>query len=210
MVGDGHAMGVAAQVAKNLSGPVKGGLGINYPVLAVEATQPSAKLLLISQSGAGSRATEFLLAVKAFQTSDELPAEDPAQHLNGQKEGVAWVHPASSIRRDPSCRDDTVDVGVGQQVLAPGVENAEDANLRAQMLGIGGNGEQSGGAGREQQMVKQTGVLQGQQVELVRDSEDDVKVVGGQKFPLPGCQPAFTSLSLLGNSGCGTSCRKWP
>jgi hypothetical protein len=76
------------------------------------------------------------------------------------------------------------------------VENAEDANLRAQMLGIGSDGEQSGDAHSEQQMVKQTGVLQSQQGEFVRDGEDDVKVVGGQKFPLPGCQPAFTSLSL--------------
>jgi hypothetical protein len=85
---------------------------------------------------------------------------------------------------------------MGQQVLAPGVENAEDANLPAQMLGIGSDGEQSGGASSEHQMVEQTGVFQSQQGEFVRDGEDDVKVVGGQKFPLPGCQPAFTSLTL--------------
>src|SRR5215831_2640844 len=95
MVGDGHAMGVAAQITEDLPRATEGWLGINHPVLAVEAAQQLAKLLLVGQSGTRSRAMEFLLTVKAFQTSDELPAEDPAQHLHGEKERVAWVHPAS-------------------------------------------------------------------------------------------------------------------
>ena len=45
-------------------------------------------------------------------------------------------------------------------------------------------------------MVKQTSVILYQQIEFVGDSEDDVEVVGGQEFALPGRQPAFTSLGL--------------
>ena len=56
MIGDGHAMGVAAQVAENLPGPAEGRLGIDHPVLTVEAAQQFAELLLIGQRGRGSRA----------------------------------------------------------------------------------------------------------------------------------------------------------
>ena len=45
-------------------------------------------------------------------------------------------------------------------------------------------------------MVKQTSVILYQQIEFVGDSEDDVEVVGGQEFALPGRQPSFTSLGL--------------
>src|SRR5437867_13397418 len=45
-------------------------------------------------------------------------------------------------------------------------------------------------------MVKQTSVILYQQIEFVGDSEDDVEVVGGQEFALPGRQPACTSLGL--------------
>ena len=39
------------------------------------------------------------------------------------------------------------------KVLTPGVEHAEEADLRAEMLGIGGNLQQGRGAGAEQQVV---------------------------------------------------------
>src|SRR3972149_4285667 len=45
-------------------------------------------------------------------------------------------------------------------------------------------------------MVKPAGVVLRQQVELVGDGEDHVKVIRGQKFLLPARQPAFTRLGL--------------
>ena len=85
---------------------------------------------------------------------------------------------------------------MGEQVLAPGVENAEDADLRAQVLGVGGDFQQGGGAGGEQEMVKLAGVVLRQQVEFVGDGEDHVKVMGGQQFLFPRSEPAFARLGL--------------
>jgi hypothetical protein len=45
-------------------------------------------------------------------------------------------------------------------------------------------------------MVKLTGVVLRQEVELVGDGEDHVKVRSGQQFLFPCCQPAFTRLGL--------------
>jgi hypothetical protein len=83
MVGDGDAMGVASQIAKDLPRAAEGWLGINHPVLAVETAQQLAKLLLIGQSGTRSRATEFLLAGKGVsnqrRTSRGRPGSTPSR-----------------------------------------------------------------------------------------------------------------------------------
>lgn len=106
------------------------------------------------------------------------------------------MHPTSVIARDSSRRDDAVDMRMGEQVLAPGVENAEDADFGAQVLGIGRDFPQGGGRGGEKEVVKRTRIVLRQDVDLVGDGEDDVKVVGREEFALPGGQPAFARLCL--------------
>ena len=100
------------------------------------------------------------------------------------------------IGRDASRRDDAVDMGVSEQVLAPGVKNAQDTDFGAQVLRIRRNFQQGGGAGREQEMIKLPRVVLRQEVEFVRDGEDHVKVIRGQEFLLPFGEPACACLGL--------------
>jgi hypothetical protein len=37
MIGDGHAMGVAAEIMQQLHGSTEGGLGIDDPIVAVQS-----------------------------------------------------------------------------------------------------------------------------------------------------------------------------
>lgn len=53
------------------------------------------------------------------------------------------------VSAQAASRDDTVDMGMVQQLLIPGVQRAEESNLRAQVFGIAGDVEQSLGAGAE-------------------------------------------------------------
>ena len=55
MVGDGHAMGVAAEILQHLMGPRRQAC-IDHPVLPVEAAEQFGELLWIGQSGGGSGA----------------------------------------------------------------------------------------------------------------------------------------------------------
>ena len=48
-----------------------------------------------------------------------------------------------------------------KQVLAPGVQHGEEADLGAQVLGIGGDGAQGLGGGAEEQAVDERLVLIG-------------------------------------------------
>ena len=63
------------------------------------------------------------------------------------------------IGREASRRDDAVDMRMSEQVLAPGVKNAEDADLGAQVLGVRRDFQQGGGAGGEQEMVELPGII---------------------------------------------------
>ena len=51
MIGNGYPMGVAAQIAQHVQGTTKGWLGIDHPVLAMQAANQLSELLLISQRG---------------------------------------------------------------------------------------------------------------------------------------------------------------
>ena len=53
MIGDGDAMGVAAEIAQHLHRSTEGGLGIDDPVVAVQAAEEFGELLGIGEGGAG-------------------------------------------------------------------------------------------------------------------------------------------------------------
>jgi len=52
-----------------------------------------------------------------------------------------------------------VDMRMGEQILSPGVENAEDTDLRAEVLRIRRNFQEGGGRGGEQEIVKLAGIV---------------------------------------------------
>ena len=60
------------------------------------------------------------------------------------------------------------------KVLSPSVEHAEKPDLRAEVFGVAGKFEQRSGTGAEEQVIKQTLVLQDESGELVRQGEDVV------------------------------------
>jgi len=71
-------------------------------------------------------------------------------------------------------------VRILQQVLSPGVEDAEESDLRAQVLGVGSDLEERGGAGMEEQAVEDALVLIGEWSQLMRQGEDHVNVTNGE------------------------------
>ena len=65
-----------------------------------------------------------------------------------------------------------------QQALSPTVKHGEEADLGAQMFGIGGNGAQGFRCGPEEKVVPHFFVLVSDGGNLFRQGEDDVKVFG--------------------------------
>jgi hypothetical protein len=77
-------------------------------------------------------------------------------------------------------RNHAVDMGVMLQVLSPGVEHAERADVCAEMLGSGRNFQEGRGAGLEERAIEEALILIGEGRQLVREGEDYMHVANGE------------------------------
>lgn len=85
-----------------------------------------------------------------------------------------------------------------QQVLPPGVENGEEADLGAEMFGIAGYRKQGLGGGAKENAVDFTWVVESDLGDGFGDGEDNVEVFDGEQLGFAGFQPAgsFRILAL--------------
>jgi len=82
------------------------------------------------------------------------------------------------------------------QVLAPGVQHRNEANLCAEMPGIGGKPAQRLGDSAKQDGIDRLLVLEGDRRNLLRHGEHDVEVADRQKVCLPRVKPVAARLTL--------------
>ena len=120
---------------------------------------------------------------------EEEPAEQARQHAHGQEEAGLAGDPARPVRRQAAAGNDDVDVRVVGQRRAPGVQHGGEADARAQMLRVGGDGGQRLGGGPEQEVVDGGLVLERDGADRRRQGEDDVVVGNRQQLGLAVFEP---------------------
>src|SRR6516165_1596210 len=86
MVGNGHAVGVTAQIAEHMFRASERTFCVDHPVLSEHWSEPRRKGFRLSE--------ELQVSMKV-----ELAAKDATEHLDGKKEIVAWLDPARAIGR---------------------------------------------------------------------------------------------------------------
>ena len=89
-----------------------------------------------------------------------------------------------------------VNVRMMLQLLIPGMEHAEEADLGTQVTRIAGDLQEGLRAGAKQQVVDHPLVLQCQRSQFLREREDDMDIVRGQQFPSPRLEPALAGVAL--------------
>jgi hypothetical protein len=89
-----------------------------------------------------------------------------------------------------------MDVGMMLQFLVPGVQHAEEADLRAQKSRVACDLQQGFGAGRKQELVDDLLVDERQRRQFVRKREDDVNIPRRQKLSAPRLKPAMARVGL--------------
>jgi hypothetical protein len=82
------------------------------------------------------------------------------------------------------------------QILPPGVEHGEKADLRAEILGIARDGGQCLRRCVEENAVDRLRIVKGDLGDLIRDSEDHMEVFDRQQFGLAAFDP-FGALGIL-------------
>ena len=97
---------------------------------------------------------------------------------------------------ETACRNYAMDMGMMLQLLVPGVQHAEEADIGSEVFRVARDFEQCCGAGAEQQVVDDPLVLQCQRSQFVRQGEDDMHIGRGQEFARPGLKPALARVPL--------------
>jgi hypothetical protein len=185
VIGDRDTMRVPGQIMQNVFGTTKRLLGVDHPVLSKECAKKGVERLLRCQRKAWTKEGELLPAKGALKTGYELASKDTAQDSDRQKESRRRRYPPLAVRGQTAARHNTVNVWMPLQRLSPGVQNAQEADLGSEMLGIGGYLEQRLRAGLEEEPEQDPLVLPHQWDQRMRHAENQMVVVHGQQLPLP-------------------------
>lgn len=89
-----------------------------------------------------------------------------------------------------------MDVRMMLQLLIPGMENAEEADVGPEMFGIASDFDQRFSAGAEQQIVDHFLILQCQGRQEMRQREDDMNVARREEFLTARFDPTVTGVGL--------------
>ena len=83
-----------------------------------------------------------------------------------------------------------------QKILSPGVQNAEEADVGAEVFRIASDLQKRLRHSPEQEVVEFDLVLEYECLQFMRQRENDMEITGRQKFPLSRRDPPLTSLIL--------------
>jgi hypothetical protein len=139
MVGDGDAVGIAAEILQDIFGSAEGWFGIDDPIFAEERTQPGSEELGMGERCKFSGQVQLTAFEGRLQAGDELTTKHAPENSDGKEE--AWVgwNPVGVIAGESAGGNDTVDVGMKLEFLVPGMEHAEEADLGSEMGGMAGD-----------------------------------------------------------------------
>ncbi len=82
------------------------------------------------------------------------------------------------------------------EILSPGMQDTEEADIRAEVPWIGRNLEECGGAGVKQKVIHEFLVVECQPRQFVRNREDHMYVLHRQQFFFTGCEPSLAGVGL--------------
>ena len=105
-----------------------------------------------------------------------MPRNTRLSTRTGRKKSGRHADPARAVRREAAARHHAMDVRMQLQVLPPGMQYRQHADLGAQVLRVRGHLDQGLRGGPHQQAVDFTRVGQGDRVQRPREREDDVEV----------------------------------
>ena len=143
VIGNCNAMGVGAEITKHLIGSAERWFAVDHPVQRIKLADQTSEQLGLRQAAKQAVELELSRSVSLLDGFQELAAENFAENPLWEKEaGISRADPAGVIARQAAGGHDAVNVGMMLQLLIPGVEDAEEANLGAETLGVRGNFDQ--------------------------------------------------------------------
>jgi hypothetical protein len=122
----------------------------------------------------------------------ESVAKEVTENFDGKEERLsifAARDPPRLVGTDSATRHDAMDMRMEVKILTPSVKHGEEADGRAQMLGVRRDGEQCLGNCPKEDAIDDPGILERQSGNLLRQSKDHVEILHRQQLGFPFGQP---------------------
>ena len=153
MVGNGHSMGVAAEVAENILRAAEGRFAVDNPPMAEQLTDKRVERFRVREMLKPALEAELTFCESVLQSCPELASEDASEDFFRKKETMARTDPALVIEGESPGGGDAMDMGMMIHFLTPDMEHTEEADLGAETFGVARDLDQRFSAGAEQQTV---------------------------------------------------------
>jgi hypothetical protein len=118
VVGNGDAVGVSAQITKDMVRPSEGGFGVDDPVGGAEAVDKRSEGLGIGESDQTAVEREFPLFVESQDLLQKHATNEPGQNADREEEVGRGVDSAGTIDGESAGGDEAVDVGMKVPAMA--------------------------------------------------------------------------------------------
>jgi hypothetical protein len=149
-----------ARELEDMLGLPEGFLRIDDPFLVAQSHEELVPGGGLGESPTASHPGALALAIEVLQPRQVQAPKAPREDADGQEEMGTTRHPVRAIRGHAARGQDTMEVGMMVQLLAPGVEHREATNLRAEMLRVSGDVLEGLGHGAKEQPIEEAWVLE--------------------------------------------------
>ena len=194
-VGDGDPVGVAAKVGEDMFGRTERRLRIDDPALASQQPDRGCEGTGVSQPVERAGEAQPSGRMGHLKPIEEQPPEQARENMDRQEEGRSAAEP-SSIRGERAARNEAMNVRMMREHLTPCVKNGQEADLAAQMPGVGRDGLERRGDGVEQDRINDSLVVEGDLGDLGRHREHDMEIRHRQQVCLTVGKPSFARRAL--------------
>lgn len=137
-------MRVAPDVVKDLAGPGQRWFGVDDPLGVTQGGERARPAAPVAERGERSVETQRARVVGKLEGLQKEATEEPRENPHRQEEARPTGDPSRPIRRQATTGNDTVQMGMMEERLSPGVEHGEEADCRAEVARIGGDGVEGG------------------------------------------------------------------
>jgi hypothetical protein len=136
MVGDGHAMGVSAEILEYVVGTTEGWFGVDDPVFSEQWSEPGSEDLGLREQSQIAGEVQLVMLKSRLETGDELAAKHTSEYLDGEKEARTGSNPESVIERESTGGNNAVNMGMKLELLVPGRSTLKKPISAPRCLGL--------------------------------------------------------------------------
>src|SRR5438309_6293390 len=159
--------------------------------MLAQIPEPGGEGRRISERGARAGEAELAGGEGAVKRLEVFAAEDPGKGADGEQKAGRRGDPARAVRGERAAGDDTVQMQVLGEILAPGMEDRRAADVTTEVARIAAKGGERRGDRVEEQRIEDPGIALRERVQGVGQREDDMEVLHGQQLGAPGGEPAL-------------------